>query len=111
LSSTDLLLDALFDMLVAPDGKPALDPRMALKPDPGADSYFVPAPHPNLTLEQMRRPDGGDTMVEVERMLADVPPEQRAVFVAGLKAAYEAMMAEAADGGPAEPPTLIYALH
>jgi NAD(P)H-dependent FMN reductase len=40
-----------------------------------------------------------------------VAPERRQALVAALKAAYDALSAEAADGGPAEPPSLIYALH
>ena len=111
LSSTDALLDALFDALTKADGTPAVDPHMALKPDWAAATYLAPAPHPKLTLEEMRLPDTADPMAEVERVLADVAPERRAAVVAALKAAYDALAAEAADGGPAEPPSLIYALH
>jgi hypothetical protein len=111
LSSIDALLDALFEMLIAPDGKPALDPHMSLQPDPRAQSYFIPAPRPALTFEEMRRPDRDEAMAEVARVLADLPSERREALVAGLKAAYDALAAEAAEGGPAEPPTLIYALH
>ncbi|MFO1159313.1 MAG: hypothetical protein U1E60_10780 [Reyranellaceae bacterium] len=111
MSSTDALLDALFDALTRDDGTPAVDPHMALKPDGKAASYLIAAPHPKLTLDEMRRPDTADPMAEVERVLADVAPERRAKLVAALKAAYDALAAEAADGGPAEPPSLIYALH
>lgn len=110
LSSTDALLDALFDALTRDDGTPAVDPHMALKPRAAA-TYLVPAPHPALSLEEMRRPDTADPMAEVARVLADVAPERRAALVAAIKAAYDALAAEAADGGPAEPPSLIYALH
>lgn len=110
LSSTDALLDALFDALTKDDGTPPVDPHMALKPR-AATTYLVPAPHPTLTLEEMRRPDTADPMEEVARVLADVAPARRAALVAAIKAAYEALAAEAADGGPAEPPSLIYALH
>jgi hypothetical protein len=50
-------------------------------------------------------------MAEVARVLADVDPELRAKLVAGIKALYDALAVEAADGAPAEPPSLIYALH
>jgi hypothetical protein len=111
LSSTDSLLDALFEVLTKNDGTPAVDPHMALKPDRAATSHLITAPCPSLTLAEMRRPDTADPMAEVERVLADVAPERRQALVAALKAAYEALAAEAADGGPAEPPSLIYALH
>jgi hypothetical protein len=111
LSSIDALLDALFAALTAQDGTPAVDPHMALKPDRAAASHLVPAPRPSLTLEDMRRPDIADPMAEVERILADVAPERRAALIAAIKAAYDALQAEAAEGGPAEPPSLIYALH
>jgi hypothetical protein len=111
LSSTDTLLDALFEALTRKDATPAVDPHMALRPDRDAASYLVTAPCPSLTLAEMRRPDTADPMAEVERVLADVAPERREALVAAIKAAYEALAAEAADGGPAEPPSLIYALH
>jgi hypothetical protein len=104
-------LDALFDALTKADGTPAVDPHMALKPDRAAATYLIDAPHPKLTLEEMRRPDTGDPMDEVARVLSDVAPERRAALLAAIKAAREALAAEAADGGPAEPPSLIYALH
>jgi len=108
---TEALLDALFDALTRDDGTPPVDPHMALKPDRAAATYLVPAPHPRLTLDEMRRPDTGAPMAEVTRVLADVAPERRAALLAALKAAAEALAAETADGGPAEPPSLIYALH
>ena len=111
LSSIDALLDALFEALTKSDGTPAVDPHMALRPDRTVASYLVAAPCHSLTLAEMRRPDMADPMAEVERVLADVAPERRQALVAGIKAAYEALAAEAADGGPAEPPSLIYALH
>ena len=111
MSSIDALLDALFEVLTARDGTPAVDPHMALKPDPKATSYFVAAPCPVLSLEEMRRPDCGDAMAEVAHVLADLSPELRATLVARIKAVYDALAAEAADGAPAEPPSLIYALH
>ncbi|MFO1084058.1 MAG: hypothetical protein U1E21_05820 [Reyranellaceae bacterium] len=111
MSSTDALLDALFDALTKDDGTPTVDSHMALKPGAAA-TYFVPAPHPTLTLQEMRRPDTADPMAEVARVLADVAPDRRAALVAALEAAYDALAAKAADGGgPAEPPSLIYALH
>jgi len=110
-AATDALLDALFDALTKDDGTPPVDPHMALKPDRTAATYLVPAPHPRLTLEEMRRPDTSDPMAEVARVLADVAPERRAALLAAIKAARAALAAEAADGGPAEPPSLIYALH
>ena len=110
-AATDALLDALFDALTKDDGTPPVDPHMALKPDRAAATYLVPAPHPRLTLEEMRRPDTSDPMTEVARVLADVAPERRVALLAAIKAAAEALAAETADGGPAEPPSLIYALH
>ena len=111
MSSTDTLLDALFEALTKNDGTPAVDPHMALRPDRNAASYLIAAPCASLSLAEMRRPDTADLMAEVERVLADVAPERRQALVAALKAAYDALAAEAADGGPAEPPSLIYALH
>jgi hypothetical protein len=110
-ASTEALLDVLFDALTRDDGTPPVDPHMALKPDRSAATYLVAAPHPTLTLEEMRRPDTSDPMAEVAHVLADVAPERRAALLAAIKAACAALAAEAADGGPAEPPSLIYALH
>ncbi len=109
--SIEALLDALFEELSQRNGERALDPRMALRPDPEAQSYFIAAPHPRLTLDDMLRPDKAGTMAEVERVLADMPADRRAAFVARLRAAYEALAPETADGDDAEPPSLIYALH
>lgn len=111
MSSIDVLLDELFDALTTAEGNPTIDPRMALKPDLAARSYFVPAPRPSLTLEEMREPDTIDAMVGVERILVDLSPELRAEMVTRIKAVYEALTAEADARGPAEPPSLIYALH
>ncbi|MGD9884580.1 MAG: hypothetical protein AB7U95_31205 [Reyranella sp.] len=107
----DALLDALFDALTKDDGTPPVDPHMALKPDRAAATYLIDAPHPQLTLEEMRRPDTADPMDEVARVLADVAPERREALLVAIRAACDALAAEAADGGSAEPPSLIYALH
>ena len=108
--SIDVLLDELFEALKAEAEARAVDPHMALKPDPAAKTYFIPAPHPVLRLEEMRRPDETGAMAEVERVLADLPPATRAAVVERVKALHSALAAEAADGD-AEPPSLIYALH
>ena len=108
--SIDTLLDELFELLTA-DGKgSAVDSHMALRPDPKAQTYFIPAPHPRLSLEEMRRPDLTGAMAEVERVLADLSPATRAAVIERVTALYEALAAEAEDGN-AEPPSLIYALH
>jgi hypothetical protein len=108
--SIDTLLDELFELLAAGAGSAAVDPHMALKPDPTAPTYFISAPHPVLSLEEMRRPDLTGVMAEVELVLADLPPAKRAAVVERFKALYEALAAETEDGD-AEPPSLIYALH
>lgn len=108
--SIDTLLDELFALLAAEGGSSAVDPHMALKPNPKARTYFIPAPHAVLSLEEMRRPDRTGAMAEVERVLSDLSPATRAAVVERVKVLYEALVAEAEDGD-AEPPSLIYALH
>ena len=108
--SIDTLLDELFELLAAEGKGRAVDPHMALKPDPNARTYFIPAPHPVLSLQEMRRPDLTGAMAEVEHVLADLPPGTRGAVVERVKALYEALAAEA-EGDDAEPPSLIYALH
>ena len=108
--SIDTLLDELFALLAAEGGGSAVDPHMALKPDPKARTYFIPAPHPVLSLDEMRRPDQAGVLAEVEHVLADLSQATRTAVVERVKALYEALAAEAEDGD-AEPPSLIYALH
>ncbi|MFZ5782622.1 MAG: hypothetical protein ACOY4R_20675 [Pseudomonadota bacterium] len=108
--SIEALLDDLFDTLYGrPDG-PLLPSRMALKPDPSASSYFVDAPRPVLDSADMARPAQSDPMIELERVLADVPADVRREIITRLSALYEALAVEAKDDS-AEPPSLIYALH
>ena len=108
--SIDTLLDELFEVLKAEAAARGVDPHMTLKPDPSAKTYFIAAPHPVLSLEDMRRPDRTGAMAEVERVLADLSPAAHKAVVERVKALYEALAAEAADG-TAEPPSLLYALH
>lgn len=108
--SIDALLDELFELLTAGAQAHAVDPRMALAPDPAAATYFVAAPRPVLSLQEMRRPDESGVLAEIERVLADLSPAARSAIVARVEA-LRAALAAAADDGDAEPPSLIYALH
>jgi hypothetical protein len=108
-SSIEALIDRLFDLL-APAGGPRLDPHMALAPDRAAASYFIAAPRPSLTLDDMLRPSKEAPFAETERLLAEMPEERRAELLALLKELEKALTAEQADDS-AEPPSLIYALH
>ncbi len=109
-SSIETLLDRLFAALAPAEGRPRLDPHMALKPDPAARSYFIAAPRPALALDDMLRPGKEAPFAETERLLADTTPERRAELVGLLQALQEALATERQDGS-AEPPSLIYALH
>ncbi|WP_422002469.1 hypothetical protein [Reyranella sp.] len=111
MSSTDELLDALFAALTAEDGKPALDPRMALRSDPAAGSYFIPAPRPALSLDEMRRPDREGPLAELQHVLADLPADRRAALIERVTALHAALATAAQGEGEAEPSSLIYALH
>lgn len=104
------LIDRLFALLTPSGGAARLDPHMALAPDPAARSYFIAAPRPSLTLEDMVRPAKEAPFAETERLLADMPAGRRAEVIALLKDLESALAAERADGS-AEPPSLIYALH
>ena len=108
-SSIEALIDRLFALL-APAAKAHLDPHMALAPDRTAASYFIAAPRPALTLDDMLRPGKEAPFAETERLLADMPAGQRAELLALLKELEKALTAEH-DDGSAEPPSLIYALH
>ncbi len=108
--SIEALLDRLFDLLAPADGAPRLDPHMALAPDPAAGSYFIAAPRPSLTLDDMLRPGKDAPFSETERLLVDLPEARRAELVELLKTLRQALAAEQQDG-TAEPPSLIYALH
>ncbi len=108
--SIEALLDRLFDALTPAAGAPRLDPHMALKPDPAAPSYFIAAPRPALTLDDMLGPAREAPFAETERLLAEMPAERRAELLSLLKQLQEALAAERQDG-EAEPPSLIYALH
>jgi hypothetical protein len=83
---------------------------MALRPDPAARSYFIAAPRPSLTLDDMLRPAKDAPFAETERLLGEMPAERRAELIAVLKQLESALATERADDS-AEPPSLIYALH
>jgi hypothetical protein len=107
--SIEALIDRLFGLLTPASGA-RLDPHMALRPDRAARSYFIAAPRPVLTRDDMLRPAREAPFAETERLLADMPAERRAELIATLRELDKALAAERSDES-AEPPSLIYALH
>jgi hypothetical protein len=110
-SSIDSLIGELYELLIAPrDGRPALDPRMALKPDAERGSYFIAAPRPVLQRADMERLCHEGPLAGIAAQLADLPEPLRVQALERIDAIMR-LMAEAPPADDATPSTLIYAMH
>ena len=107
----DALLDELFEVLFLGPGGPLVSPRMSLRPNPDAATHFVAAPRPTMTREDMARIDEQGLLAELGVVLDDLPEGRRDEVLGLIKQIVDALAAEASSDGPAEPPSLIYALH
>lgn len=109
-NSTDLKIDALYDLLYVGGPGETLPSQMRLAPDPAAASYFEPVRSPVLTRADMERISTVGVAAEMDRLLADLPAEkrQRAVALIGDIASELALTDAPGDDTPS---VLIYAMH
>lgn len=106
----DAMLDDLYGTLfLGPDG-PLISSRMTLAPDRGAASLFLAAQRPTMTRDDMAAIDERGLWAVMAEVLDDIPADRREEVLGKLKAITEALRAKA-DAGPAEPSSLVYALH
>jgi len=107
----DALLDDLYETLfLGPDG-PLISSRMALAPDRDADSLFVAAPRPTTTRDDMAAIAERGLWPVMADVLDDLPDHRREEVLAKLKAITDVLIEQAHGDGPAEPSSLVYALH
>lgn len=107
----DKMLDELYATLfLGPDG-PLIGSRMALAPDRDAASQFVAAQRPTMTRDDMAAITERGLWVEMADVLDDLPADRRDEVLGKMKAITDALAAQADAEGPAEPSSLVYALH
>ena len=110
-SSIDSLIGELYELLTAHrDGRPVLDPRMALKPDAERGSYFTVASRPVLRRADMERLSSEGPLAGIAAQLADLPEPVRVQALQRIDAIMR-LMAQAPPADDATPSTLIYAMH
>lgn len=107
----DQLLDDLFEVLFLGPQGPLVSSRMSLRPPAGAASHFIAAPRPTMSRQDMARIDEQGLLAELGVVFDDLPADRRDEVLGLVKAIVDALAQQAADDGPAEPPSLIYALH
>ncbi len=108
---TDPLIEQLLERVNAALAKSELPAHMALHPQSAKASYFIAAPRPRMTRQDMERIATDGVFAEMERVLADVPAATRAELTALLEAASAKLKSTQAANESAEPSSLIYTIH